>query len=888
MKRLLDAIRDESKSMTERVFLLFGAMSLTAMVLVTVVGIATNESIVDLATIIVCFAVFFLLILIGLKTKLFQLTAVMCAVLVIFFLLPMTFFTSGGIYGGSPMWFIFCMLFVSMIVDGKARTVLMILNIVVAAACYMIAYNYPDLIIMHDEKAAHVDSFVSMLFIGTALSVMVGFEIVTLKKEMERSDEKSRKIEELNKSQSRFFSSMSHEIRTPINTIIGLDEMILREDISDEVADDARNIRSASKILLSLINDILDMSKMESGKMDIVPVIYDVGSMLSEIVAMISVMAEKKGLRFTIDVDPTMPAQLLSDEVRIKQIIINLLNNAVKYTQSGSVTLSVHCRRTENNKALVTYSVEDTGMGIRKESIPHLFDAFRRVDESKNRYIEGTGLGLSIVKQLVDLLGGEISVSSIYTKGSTFVFTLEQETAGDAEIGAFSMDRFHSEGSRLKGGATFEAPKARVLIVDDNKANILVAMKLLRRTKVITDSAVSGEECLRLTLENHYDAIFMDHMMPVMDGIECMHAVRAQSGGLCRETPIVILTANAGSENRALYRREGFDAYLVKPIDSAQLEETLVSVLPEDIVKIKESGVMQFGAGDLVRNSSRKVPLMITTDSISDLPRKKLDELGIPVIPYKVTTEKGIFDDIYETDGDMVIRCMTEELIVVNGCAPDVSDYEEFFAEQLSRAQHIIHISSSKRVSEGFANASEAALSFYNVDVVDSGQVSSGTGIIALEAAAKIKNEPFSDSDDIMEFIGELRERIQSCFLLNDTNYLLRMGLISDQTNKLLSTFMAHPVMQMKNNSLTVGEIFFGDTGKTRRSYIKKLLRDPDSINKDTLFITYSGMKSEEIEDIRKITAEFVDFSNVYLQKASPASCARCGSGTFGLLFARK
>ena len=681
---------------------------------------------------------------------------------------------------------------------------------------------------------------------------------------------------------------MSHEIRTPINTIIGLNEMILREDISEEVADDARNIQSASKILLSLINDILDMSKMESGKMELVPVIYDVGKMLSEIVSMISVMAEIKGLVFTIDVDPTLPSQLLSDEVRIKQIIINLLGNAVKYTQQGSVSLSVHCRRTSSNKALVTYSVEDTGIGIRKESIPHLFSAFKRVDEDKNRYIEGTGLGLSIVKQLAELLGGEVSVNSIYTKGSTFVFTLEQEIADAEQLGDFSMERFRSEERRIRSGEIFEAPGARVLIVDDNRPNLLVAEKLLRRTKVMNDTAESGAECLKLTLQNHYDVIFMDHLMPEMDGIECMHAVRAQSGGLCRKTPIVILTANAGSEDRALYRSEGFDGYLLKPIETDKLEDTLLGVLPEELVKVKGMGAARYEAGRLVRASKQKVPLLITTDSVSDLPKKLLEELDIPVIPYKVYTDSGVFDDSVETDGDVLIRCMEEESLNVRSEAPSVPDYEEFFAEQLSRAQHIIHISMAKRSSTGFANASEAALAFYNVSVVDSGHLSSGMGLMVLEAVSKMKSEPSAGADELKNSIGAVRERVQTSFLLRDTECLCRSGRLSERMNRLCSAFMIHPVIVMKDSNMKVGRVFFGGLKRARRSYIKRTLRHPGSINRERLFITYAGMRTDEAEEIKEIVGEYVSFDKVYLQKASPAICANCGAGTFGLLFERK
>ncbi len=889
MKRIIAAVRDESRPVQERLFILLASLALTAIAAVAIVGLFIGETIPDIIMLASGFFIFLILVIYAVKKKKISLVANIIAAIIIFLLMPLTFFTGGGIYGGTPLWFLFCSLFLSLIVYGKAKYIFLVLEAIVAGICYLVGYSFPELQMEHSVETAYLDSYVSMVFVGAMLSLMVGFEIRVLRKETERSDEKSRQIEELSKSRSRFFSSMSHEIRTPINTIIGLNEMILREDISDEVAEDARNIRSASNMLLSLINDILDMSKMESGRMEMIPVVYDVGRMLSEIVNMIWVRAQEKGLEFTIDVDPSLPAQLLSDDVRIKQILINLLNNAVKYTELGSVNLSVHCRRTGENRALVTYSVEDTGMGIRKESIPHLFDAFRRADSDKNRYIEGTGLGLSIVKQLVELLGGEISVSSIYTQGSTFTVSIEQETVDEREIGRFTLDSLlHGAGARTRYRESFEAPNAHILIVDDNSANLLVAVKLLRATKVKTDTASSGAECLKKTMETHYDAILMDHMMPGMDGIECFHAIREQSGGSCRETPVIILTANADSESQALYRREGFDAYLLKPIDHELLEETLLEMLPPDLVDIKGGGVTRYDPSGLVREARRKLPLLITTDTVADLPKSLRQKLNIPVIPYKVYTGTGVFDDETETDGEVLVRSMRESGLSVRSGAPSVEDYEEFFAKQLSRAQHILHISMGKHISEGFANASEAALAFYNVSVLDSEQLSGGTGLMVLAAKALADGDHPLGTEEITAQLKAMSGRIQTSFILDSTSYLCRSGRLSESVNRLCAAFSAHPVMVMKEGGLNVGRIYFGNLRSARMRYVRRALRSPAGIDTSTLFLTCVGLKHEEIEDIKREVGRIVDFDNIYVQKASPAVSANCGPGTFGLLFARK
>ena len=254
-----------------------------------------------------------------------------------------------------------------------------------------------------------------MIMVGLLTSVLLMFLNRMYEEENALTQQQKKEIEELNQAENNFFSSMSHEIRTPINTIIGLNEITLRGDIPDEVAENARNIQGASKLLLTLINDILDISKIKSGKMEIVNASYETGTLFSEIVNMIWIKAKEKGLEFKLYVDPSIPSMLCGDEVRIKQVLINLLNNAVKYTSEGSVTLSVRCERQGVNRVRVWYSVEDTGQGVKKENLPYIFNAFRRVDEEKNRHIEGTGLGLSIVQQLVELMGGEISVNSVYT-----------------------------------------------------------------------------------------------------------------------------------------------------------------------------------------------------------------------------------------------------------------------------------------------------------------------------------------------------------------------------------------------------------------------------------------------------------------------------------------
>lgn len=679
-------LKNPEYSLQERLFRLITVIGLVGLVLGIAVGIVSGESLINLAAMVVGFLLLGAIVVFTLRTGRIQAGAVTVSAIALYVVLPFNFITAGGIYGGGPIWFILGFVLATIVVEGKAKYILLAGGYIVFLVCYYLAYFHPEVIGQHTLEMAYIDSLATMTVVTVVTCGMLLFQNAVYRNENEMTRRQKKEIEELNKAQNRFFSSMSHEIRTPINTIVGLNEMILRENVSDEVAEDAQNIQSASKMLLSLINDILDMSKIESGRMDIIPVVYDTGAMLSDIVNMIWVRAKEKGLEFYVNVEESIPAQLNGDEVRIKQILINLLNNAVKYTSEGSVTLSIQCRRKEGDKVYIAYSVSDTGMGIKKESIPHLFSAFRRVDEEKNRFIEGTGLGLSIVKQLVTLMGGEIEVNSVYTKGSTFVAIIPQQIAGDGQIGEIDLQKKHTISAREHYRALFEAPKANVLIVDDNVTNLMVAEKLLQDTKINIDTAESGIECITMSEHRRYDVILMDHLMPEMDGIECLRRLRGRSGGLNRNTPVVALTANAGGDNQALYRREGFDGYLLKPVSGAQLEAELLRHLPPDLVKMTNTSGFNDVVVGPVLDHRRKQLIMITTDSVSDLPRTLTDKYRIAVLPYHVLTEGGDFKDGEEIETDGILSYLSLKEKKAHSCEPAVSDYEAFFAEQLTKA----------------------------------------------------------------------------------------------------------------------------------------------------------------------------------------------------------
>lgn len=391
--------------------------------------------------------------------------------------------------------------------------------------------------------------------------------------------------ERANGAKSRFLANMSHEIRTPINTIMGMDEMILREDATDvpkpyfmSIVNYALDIRKASESLLGLVNDVLDLSKIESGKMNLVEQDYDLPKLLRSFVTMIRVRAHEKDLTFDVKVDENLPVRLYGDSGKIKQIVLNLLTNAVKYTEHGGFVLNVSMLEKKDDKCRILFSVKDTGIGVKPEDMDKLFSAFERIDEERNSGIQGTGLGLDISRQFAEMMGGELKCESVYGQGSEFILTIDQKIVNDDAIGVFKEE----DPDEMKGPYVpqFCAPDAEILVVDDNPMNLTVIKNLLSATKMFVTTASGGEECLEKIRYGSFNVVLLDHMMPGMDGLETIKKIREDHPDL----PVIALTANTANSGLEFYKSYGFDDYLSKPIDGTTLEKTIKKYLPEEIV----------------------------------------------------------------------------------------------------------------------------------------------------------------------------------------------------------------------------------------------------------------------------------------------------------------
>ena len=494
------------------------------------------------------------------------------------------FFIDGGTDGGVPVFFILAVIATPSLMEFEDATVMLFLEIAAYISNALFAYFYPDSINHALELRGNI--FLSLLLVVAGAMGLLGlFYAYSYKQQQTKLAVAMKEANSANEAKSTFLDNMSHEIRTPMNSILGMNEMILREEDRPEIKEYALVIQRSGRALLGIINDILDFSKLQDKKMEVSPVRYDLSSLINDMVNIAAEQAKKKSLTFTVNIDKAIPRILDGDEYHIRQVMLNLLNNAIKYTERGGITITIGFETIDTYNILLKCAVSDTGIGIKAENLEYIFTPFEHLETSRKFSADGSGLGLPIVQKLLQLMGSELKIESVFHKGSTFSFDVRQnvikwEPIGDYER-AYSMA---TSRQNVKFTQSFQAPDARVLVVDDADVNLLVFANLLKKTKIKIDTASSGVEMLQMARMNKYDMIFLDHRMPGMDGIEAFHNLRKSQDGLNYKTPVVALTANAVLGARQLYIDEGFSDYISKPVDTVRLEQILLEYLPPDLI----------------------------------------------------------------------------------------------------------------------------------------------------------------------------------------------------------------------------------------------------------------------------------------------------------------
>jgi len=885
-KKLVRLVRGEDCDLRERMLrtiVLVGGLA-------AVVGIVEIFAVMHAAKGILPFIIMMLITMIvclfaAFKYHKYDLAAGLLGIVIILIVFPELFYAKGGAVSGASIWLTLGIMYIFVMFSGKKLWFYLAICLLSYAATYIVAYVFPETVaIMPSRKAIYIDSYFSLVVAGLVGGIILKLHLLAFEEEHKLNISQKEEIEQTSNAKNIFFANMSHEIRTPINTIIGLNEMILRSDADAQTKECAQDIQLASTMLLNQVNDILDLSQMEMKMMRILPLEYKTVDLFGDLVEMIRVRMEKKKLMLYLDIDKNLPSSLLGDEKRLKQIFLNILDNAVKYTEEGSVTLTVHGERCSGNEVMLKVMVADTGIGIRKEDVGHIYDYFNRADESAHRRIGGSGLGLAITKHLVDLIDGEITVDSIYTKGSTFTVRFKQEIVDKTPIGEVNLfNRKVLDGGQYK--PLFEAPEARVLVVDDNTMNSLLLERLLQGTKVQVDIANSGSKCLEMTKKKYYNVILMDYLMPGMSGVETLKELRVQENGLCREAPVIVVTANAMVEAREEFYKHGFDGYVEKPIKGKVLEAEVLKFLPEELVEYREPEYTETEElGRLQERSGKKrKKIYITTDCTCDLPTELIDKYDIRLMYLYVKTPHGRFADTKEIDSDSLGQYISSVSSEAYADGVTIEEYEDFFAETLTQAESVIHISLSANAGVSYNTATRAAEGFDHVRIVDSGQISCGQGLIALYAA-RLASEGKS-ADEIIASVEKIKKQIQTRFVMPGAGIFSRGGRMRSIVAKLCDAVKLHPMVRMKQGRAVCVGLLGGSVEHAWRLGIRWHLRDKRKISKEVVFITHVGCSVKQQELIKSEVLKCIPFDRVIMQKASFTSGCNSGIESIGISY---
>lgn len=881
LNKLMHVFTDDKIEIKERLFRIILVVATIAVGLAILQGLTLVNADSLMLIYSIMFAAFVFSLVLAFKYRYVELSSTILGVALVFVALPFIFLRGGGVNSGSGLWMCLGLFYIFIMFTGKKMYFFLITAVIIDVCCYLISYWFPEHVVeLATPFEKHFDSLFAVIIVGLTVGIVMKFQLGVFEKERSLTKEQQKELERVGKAKDAFFASMSHEIRTPINSIIGLNELILREEPSKQVQDYAKNIQNASKMLLSLVNDILDLSQLEIQKMELVEGEYHVGQMLREVVDMMQVRIEEKGLKFIVQIDKNIPSILNGDERRIKQVLLNLLSNAVKYTDEGAITFNCRFEQQDDEHVLLRVSVADTGAGIRKEELEHLFDAFHRINSDKNQRIEGTGLGLSIAKHLLDLMQGEITVDSIYTQGSEFTVVIPQKVIDETPMGEFSAVAYEKK-SAAYYSKSFEAPEARVLVVDDDDLNLIITTKLLQETKMEIDTASSAAECLKKTSKKYYNVILMDYVMPDMDGGQLLKEVRKQENGLCKESDVILLSANILVDKQSEYQRMGFDGLIEKPVDPFRLEQEVLKHIPDELIEYRRDAVDGMEDEYFVSRLSRhRKKIYITSDGVCDLTPELVEKYDLKLIDLYIKTDTGRFRDTKEIDIHNLSRYLSDENTTAFSLSPTVEDYERFFAEALLEADDVIYVSMSNGAGRSFECATEAAKGFAHVHVIDSNHISCAQGLVVLHAA-KLASEG-ATVEEILSEIDRVRSKVKASFILPSTRIFYQKGYTDKITAQICDAFKLYPVLGNYKNKITVLGVRAGKLEKAWKSFIRFHLRNSSRIDDSIVFVIHAGCTVRQQELILEEINRNMKFKQVIFTQASSASTCNAGLGSIG------
>lgn len=877
-----DKILDKNLSLKDRSFraiLIFGAI---ASFLAMLEGFFMSPTFMSNFILILLFVTLCISMVLTFRLGKIQFSMILIGLILIAVVLPMVYINCGAEEGGAAIWLTMGIAYAFIFFSGKLLVFFTVLAVIMDVIAISIGYHFPELVSAKTTGyLSHIDILFSILAVGFFFGTILKFQSKVYDQERQIVLEQKEEIEIGNDEKMRFFSNMSQELKNPISNILELNELLSRENLSEDGIDNLMNLNHECKFLLSFVSDILDCAKLENENLALENEEYDTIEQITEIVDKFGNQAKSKNLDFVVKVNSHLPRRLVGDAKRIQQIVMNLLFAALQTTEKGSIGLEIGCEEIGEEWTEVIFKITDTGSGIRKDEIPYLFDAFKREALVRDSMAERHGISLTICKQLVDLMDGEITVDSIYTKGSTFTVTIEQKVADHEEVGVLNNYR-KKEMGRYIYRHSFEAPEARILVVDDNEMNLMIFQKLLRETKVQIEVASSGTEALAKTYNRYYNIIFIDYMMPGMNGVETLSRIRRQENGMNRDTTIIALVKDELQGGEKTYVEMGFTSFLKKPVLGEKLENKILQYLPDDIVEyLRDTGVAE---NEIIKGATKmKRKLMITTDIVSDIPEDMAESLGIKLLHLYIRTPKGRFCDQTELVNNNYSLFRDDELLDTALDSASVEEYEEFFAQALLEADEIVHISLSNSAGQSYRNAVQAAKGYGHVKVIDSERISCAQGLMVIYASKLAKMG--RTSEQIVEEVENIKNKTYASFVTKGPDQLYHMGYTSEFTKNMINLLGLRPKIDISTGCPRISGALSSDLENMYRKFVLSEFKRTNRINNSILLISHAGVSQKEIGRLIHEIRKRIRFEKVIVCPASASNTCGAGLGTFGFAY---